>query len=194
MFRHVRPDGPAMIQLLRHGEVAGGPRFRGSTDDPLTVRGWYQMEASVLEAGTWQAVVTSPLRRCIDFAQLLARRLTLPLTVDARLREIHFGQWEGRSAAEIADLDPDALAQFWHRPTQFTPPAAESFACFSRRVLAAWRELTLRPESTLLVITHAGPIRVILCHTQCQPMAQLLKWDVGVASLHTICRARTGTR
>ena len=194
MSRHAHPDGAAMIQLLRHGEAAGGPRFRGSTDDPLTVRGWHQMEASALEAGKWQAVVTSPLRRCIDFAQSLACRLTLPLTVDARLREIHFGQWEGRSAAEIADLDPDALTRFWRQPTQFTPPAGESFACFSRRVLAAWRELTQRPESTLLVITHAGPIRVILCHTQGQPMDRLLEWDAGLASLHTICRAQACRR
>ncbi|MGB5669435.1 MAG: histidine phosphatase family protein, partial [Sedimenticolaceae bacterium] len=89
------------IDLLRHGEPAGGVRYRGDgVDDPLTERGWAQMWAAVGEPSDWTHVVSSPLRRCRSFAEAVAERFDLPLLVDERFRETGFGTWEGRRHEE----------------------------------------------------------------------------------------------
>jgi hypothetical protein len=66
-------SGITYIDLLRHGEVEGGVRFRGSTDHPLTAEGWAQMWAAVGTDIHWDRIVTSPLTRCADFARALSR-------------------------------------------------------------------------------------------------------------------------
>lgn len=118
---------------------------------------------AVNRAALPEVVITSPLARCADFARALARRHALTLQVDARLRELDFGAWEGRTADEIEQAAPGALRRFYADPWRHGPPAGESLEHLSARVLAAWREgCALRGRA--LVITHGGPIRVILCH------------------------------
>ncbi len=130
-----------MIQvgLLRHGEVQGGNCFRGSTDDPLTEPGLDQMRAATRgsPAGTqsWNQVISSPLTRCASFAREFAEQHALPLTYDHRLKEMHFGDWEGRTAAELFDEDAKALTQFWADPFTQPPPGGEHFEHFQSRVL-----------------------------------------------------------
>ncbi|MGH8566487.1 MAG: histidine phosphatase family protein, partial [Gammaproteobacteria bacterium] len=84
-------QGTTVVGLLRHGEAEGGPRYRGSTDDPLTANGWMQMWMAVGTEFHWDRIVTSPLARCLDFARELSRRRSLPLEVNDDLRELHFG-------------------------------------------------------------------------------------------------------
>ncbi|HRK78542.1 MAG TPA: histidine phosphatase family protein, partial [Thiobacillus sp.] len=100
------------LDLLRHGEPVGGRRYRGQIDDPLSEKGWAQMHAAVGDAVPWTRVVASPLLRCRAFAETLAGRHGLPLAVDARLKEVGFGEWEGKSAAEIEQDAPGTLARF----------------------------------------------------------------------------------
>jgi broad specificity phosphatase PhoE len=177
------------IDLLRHGETVGGTRFRGSLDDPLTEEGFRQMERAVTERGPWDAIVTSPLSRCVAFAQSLAHRLGIPLEVDERLREIHFGDWEGRSYAELMATAPLALTRFMGDPLRHPPPGAESVEAFRERTLDALRD-RLKPSNLrrrLLFVTHGGVIRVMLCHARNWPLARLLEIDVPHASLHRLC-------
>ncbi len=155
------------IDLLRHGEVEGGERYRGSTDDALTPRGWEQMRAAVGDACPWTRIISSPLQRCAEFAVELAERHSLPLELDARLREIHFGAWEGKTAAELFAACPEHLARFWNDPVNHPPPEAENLLSFETRVLAVWREYSaLASRERVLMITHGGVIRVIVGHMQ----------------------------
>ena len=62
------------VDLLRHGEVEGGERYRGSTDDALSARGWEQMRAAVGDACAWTGIVSSPLKRCAEFGPIAAYR------------------------------------------------------------------------------------------------------------------------
>lgn len=177
------------IDLLRHGETVGGIRFHGSLDDPLTEEGFRQMERAVAEGGPWDAIVTSPLSRCAVFAQSLARRLDIPLEVDERLREIHFGDWEGRSYAEVMATAPLALSRFMSDPQRHPPPGGESVEAFRARILAALWE-RLKPSNLgrrLLFVTHGGVIRVLLCHVRHWPLARLFEIDMPHASLHSLC-------
>ena len=178
---------PVTVDLLRHGDAAGGPRFRGSLDDPLTETGWAQMRAAVIGRQGWDALVTSPLLRCADFAAELASELQLPLHHDERLREIHFGAWEGRTYSELMGLDPLAVTRFFADPLGHPPPDAEPIEVFLERVVQILAELGQglcgqRP----LVITHGGVIRALLCHVRQWPLTRMAEVDVPHASLHRL--------
>ena len=77
-------------------------------DDPLSETGWQQMRASVNEMAPWDVVVTSPLRRCADFAAELAMRHDLLVETEPRLAELAFGEWEGKSYDEVKQEEPAA--------------------------------------------------------------------------------------
>lgn len=178
---------PTLIDLLRHGEPEGGSRFRGQIDDPLSASGWAQMHAALGETGEWEAVVTSPLRRCADFAAALAGRLALPLETEPRLREIGFGDWEGLTAEQIAVRDPGALARFWHDPALHTPPGGELLADFEARVAEGWEDLLQRHAGKkVLLVCHGGVIRLILARVLDMPRAGLFRLNVPFASLSRV--------
>jgi broad specificity phosphatase PhoE len=150
------------VSLLRHGEPQGGGRFRGGHDDPLSDAGWAQMWAQVRCGGLEHLitrVVSSPARRCAEFAQALAEARGLPLAISPALGERCFGDWEGLAAHEIP---PDELTRFWDDPVGYSPPNAEAFAAFRQRILAGWAEVLAGADAHTLVVTHGGGVRVIL--------------------------------
>lgn len=178
--------GGAIIDLLRHGET-GQSGFRGHLDDPLTAAGWEEMRRATREAGAWQAVVSSPLARCADFARVFAGEYQLPLALDARLAELHFGDWEGLTAEDLMQTHPDALARFWNDPWSFPPPNGEGLAAFESRIRAAWGDLSERYGGRhVLVVTHGGVIRLLLCLVRGLARDELLRLEVPHASLHRI--------
>ncbi len=177
--------GPAVIDLLRHGDT-GCAGFRGSLDDALRPEGWHQMERAVT-SGSWDAVVSSPRLRCAAFAGKMAERLDVSVQFDERLAELHFGDWEGRTAEYLLQHEPEALNNFWQDPERHSPPGGETLSAFSARVLQAWRELRERHAGRrVLVITHAGVIRRLLCEVRRLPLKQLLTLDVPHGSLHRL--------
>lgn len=172
------------VDLLRHGEPAGGVKFRGHTDDPLSELGWEQMRAATENSGRWEAIVSSPLRRCAEFAASLAERRGIPLELEPRFKEIGFGQWEGRSAEELMRQDPRALERFWQEPLSNAPPGGENLDAFMARVLAAWNDLLARHAGKqVLVVGHGGVNRVIICHALQMPPNNLFRLEMPLAGL-----------
>ncbi|MDT8451650.1 MAG: alpha-ribazole phosphatase family protein [Gammaproteobacteria bacterium] len=175
------------IGLLRHGEVEGGNCFRGHTDDPLTAIGLNQMHAATRDNQRWDRVISSPLARCAAFAGEYAGRHSIPQTFDARLMEMNFGAWEGRCAADLMETDTDALTLFWENPMENTPPGGEPLALFQARVLDAWHDIVMAHEGRrILVVTHGGVIRALLCHVLDQPLAQLQSFEVNHGGLYRV--------
>ncbi|HWD32958.1 alpha-ribazole phosphatase family protein [Pseudomonas caricapapayae] len=173
-----------IIDLLRHGETELGGGLRGSLDDALTDKGWAQMQAAVEAGGPWQALVSSPLQRCAHFAQALGEQLHLPLQLAPGLQELHFGEWEGRSAAELMLTHEQQLGQFWADPYAFTPPGGEAVIDFSGRVLKAIAELHREhADKHLLLVTHGGVMRLLLARARGLPREQLLQVEVGHGAL-----------
>lgn len=175
------------LDMLRHGETELGGGMRGSLDDALTDTGWAQMRAAVAESGPWDRIVSSPLQRCARFAEELAERLKLPLSLEPGVQELHFGDWEGRSAAQLMETDEQGLGLFWNDPYGFTPPNGERVIDFSTRVLAAVEKLhqAHRGERVLL-ISHGGVMRLLLAQARGLPREQLLQVTVGHGALFTI--------
>jgi len=180
------------LDLLRHGVTELGGGLRGSLDDELTAEGWAQMRAAVVLGGPWQALVSSPLRRCAAFAEELAARLELPLHIEADLRELHFGAWEGRSAADLMHDQADELGRFWADPYAFTPPQGEPLQQFEARIDAALQRLRqTHGRRRVLVVSHGGVIRLLLARARGLPRSQLLAVEVAHASLHGLTLGAT---
>lgn len=172
------------IDLLRHGDT-GQSGFRGQLDDALSATGWTQMRAAVIDAD-WDAVVTSPLQRCAAFANELARERGLPLRIDARLAEYHFGAWQDVPVATLAQEQGEALGRFWADPVAHPPPGAESLVVFEARLVAALDAIASQAHGRVLVITHGGAIRLLRCRAQGLALNEMSGIDVPHASLHRL--------
>ncbi|MBN6152151.1 histidine phosphatase family protein [Xanthomonas sp. AmX2] len=175
------------IDLLRHGDT-GRRGYRGQLDDPLSGRGWAQLNDAV-DGHEWDWIVASPLRRCAQFADALARRRRLPLTLDARLAEYHFGDWQGVPMATLAERHGDALGRFWADPVAHPPPAAEPFMAFVARLRAALDAIVAGRApacARVLVVTHGGAIRALRCIAEARAFADASAFDVAHASLYPL--------
>jgi alpha-ribazole phosphatase len=177
---------------LRHGRIqgAGEKRFIGSTDTDLDdigisqARYWQQILAPV----AIDTIYTSGLTRCRHTATILAGdRLVIP---DPALNEIFLGQWDGRSFEEIKQKDPDGFRQRGDHLDTFRPPAGESFLDLQNRVLPFFNQCLQKP-GTPLFVTHAGVIRVILCHVTGLALKDLFQIPMAYGQLVVLERNTT---
>jgi alpha-ribazole phosphatase/probable phosphoglycerate mutase len=176
-----------LIDLIRHGEPEGGKRYRGQIDDPLSETGWQQMWDAVGEQAPWQQIVTSPLSRCYAFATALAERHALPLAVDARLMEIGFGAWEGRTAEQLRAEDPEQIARFYHDPIHARPAGAEPLEAFRARVAEGFHALSnTYAGQRVLVVCHAGVMRAVVAQVLNAPLEAIYRIDVAYAAITRI--------
>jgi len=175
------------LDLLRHGETELGGGLRGSLDDALTEKGWAQMRAAVITGGPWDRLISSPLQRCARFAAELGEQLNLPVHLDKDLQELHFGAWEGQSAAALMETDAEALGLFWADPYAFTPPQGEPVSDFSARVQGAVARLhQAHAGERVLLISHGGVMRLLLAQARGLPRELLLTVEVAHASLFSL--------
>ena len=169
------------IDLLRHGEPVGGQKYRGGVDDPLSERGWEQMRYAASGETPWRGIVTSPLRRCREFAEELGLKHQIPVATDPRLREVGFGEWEGLTKPEVLAKYGSLLGLFLQDPVTHRPPGAESLHEFAGRVSAGFDDVLknhLFEGGHVLVICHAGVIRAILHRVLSIPLENLYRIQV----------------
>ncbi len=151
------------IDVIRHGEPEGGRRYRGySVDDPLTEKGWSQMRAAVSGNPPWQHIISSPLKRCLEFSKELAEDLQIEYSIEDKVKEIGFGRWEGKTPEEILAEDSDALDHFYRDPVNNRPEGAEPLDSFSERVWQAYQNIVDEHKNKhVLIVAHAGVARAI---------------------------------
>lgn len=149
--------------LLRHGRTGLSGRYVGSSDVPLSEEGRKQILDLRPDLGTIKidGLLASPMLRCTQSANLLD--LGLPMQLDPDLREIDFGRWEGKSFAEIEAQDP-ALVQHWASGADdFCFPGGEATSGFANRIDTVKNRLLASDARTLLLVTHGGVIRSLIC-------------------------------
>ena len=172
------------LDLIRHGEPVGGRKYRGQIDDPLSEKGWAQMRAAVGNKVAWSRVISSPLSRCRAFAEALAEQHGLPLIVEERFKEVGFGIWEGKTAAEIELAAPGTLIRFKADPIYARPHGAEVLEVFLARVAAGLESILLtHPGEHILIVCHAGVIRMALAHALAIPLANTYRIEVASAGI-----------
>ncbi|EEZ00328.1 alpha-ribazole-5'-phosphate phosphatase [Vibrio sp. RC586] len=149
------------IWLLRHGKTKGPAALNGVTDVAVDSE-IQQAIADQLMNLPFSRVISSPLRRCADLAQLIQKvRPEITLNYDVNLRELDFGQFDGQSFTELESEWP-LLEAFWQDPAKHTLPQAEPLADAYQRVCQSWQAWLPQLESDTLILCHAGTIRLIL--------------------------------
>jgi broad specificity phosphatase PhoE len=164
------------LLLIRHadpGEEARG-RCYGSLDVGLSGRGREQARelAGALAGTRLDAVYASPRRRALETAVAL---LPEPI-VDERLRELDFGEFEGRTYEEIAESHPDVYRRWMETPTEVRFPGGESYAELRSRALEAAAELRAgHSGETVAAVTHGGVVRAIVADALGMPDAAIFR-------------------
>jgi probable phosphoglycerate mutase len=157
------------LYLLRHGETvfSRDNAFSGSElDIELTPAGLKMAEAfaATYRSLPWQAVYVSPLRRAVATAQPLCTALNLEMELRDGLKEMSFGQWEGRLPAAIARDYPEEYLRWAADPAWFPPTGGETARAVARRAMPVIEEITQRfAGGNVLLVSHKTTIRVILC-------------------------------
>ena len=167
------------LVLLRHGQTdynVGG-RMQGHLDSMLTETGVEQAASVAPEIARLvpDRLISSDLKRAVDTADLVAAACGLPVKYDARLRETHLGEWQGRTVAEIEDGWPGAIAT-WRSDPGWAPPGGESRIEVVRRSLPVVEELdeefaTGDPDTTVVLVAHGGLIAGLVCGLLALPTA-----------------------
>lgn len=164
--------------LIRHGEtdwnVEG--RWQGQIDVPLNAKGKRQARAVTesLREVPIDAIYSSDLQRALSTAQEIARIKGLPVQTDARLREIHQGEWQGMRITEIKAHYTERFAQQQRNPLTFAPPGGETVAQVKERVVAAVKDIVQRhPHQTVVIVSHGFALAVILVHFQGRPIEEV---------------------
>jgi broad specificity phosphatase PhoE len=163
------------LYFIRHGETDWNRdgRLQGGTETALNARG--RKQAAIAATHLVETIEhvdgenragelpfhASPMLRTRQTIEILRTSLGLEpaeYRADARLREIGFGTWEGRTWYEIRARDPIAVRERENDPWGHAPPGGESYAMVAERV-AAWLE-TIREDA--IVIAHGGIARVMM--------------------------------
>jgi 2,3-bisphosphoglycerate-dependent phosphoglycerate mutase/probable phosphoglycerate mutase len=167
------------LVLLRHGQTdynVGG-RMQGHLDSMLTETGVEQAASVAPEIARLvpDRLISSDLQRAVDTADLVSAACGLPVKFDARLRETHLGEWQGRTVAEIEDGWPGAIAT-WRSDPGWAPPGGESRIEVVRRSLPVVEELDEEyaagePDTTVVLVAHGGLIAGLVCGLLALPTA-----------------------
>lgn len=129
--------------------------FYGSTDLPIIPA---EVDpVSIIN----KEVYCSPLMRCKQTADLYFPSQKIIEAPDAR--ECDFGDWEGMTFQQISEAYPDKVEQ-WKKGEGFQFPNGEKLQAFSDRVENLSKELIHKDDKTVVLVTHAGVIRFMLCY------------------------------
>lgn len=155
------PRSKTLLWLIRHAETewnASG-RFQGHTDIALNEVGLVQATlvgerlAQVHRSTPFAAVYSSDLQRALVTAQ----RIGLPVTIDARLRERHYGVLSSLTPAEMQVQHPESYRHWRARTPDFVMPGGESLEQFSARVINVLNELaSAHRGQQVVVVSHGG--------------------------------------
>lgn len=148
--------------LLRHGLPHQAEYLLGRTNPTLTKLGWRQMQTSILPIN-FDIIISSPLRRCYDFAKHVALERSLTLLTDAAWQELDFGDWDGQSIVSLWADKQQAYSQFWHEPYQFSPPQGETSTALLERIKNSVTQLSEQYlGQRILIVTHSGVMRMAI--------------------------------
>lgn len=177
--------------LIRHGQVEGHEekRYNGQGNIPLTARGRRQLEAVAgrLAGVPLDAVWSSDLDRCRYGAEQLAAARALTVVYSPALRELHVGEWEGRTWQELQASYPVEWQARLDDIVHYRIPGGESFLDAARRVRAALAKLlAAHPGQNVALVAHGGVNRIILLDALGAPLDRVFCLEQDYACVNVI--------
>ncbi|KAA1423591.1 bifunctional RNase H/acid phosphatase [Mumia zhuanghuii] len=191
-WRDPLADPPTTLTLVRHGAtdntIAKVFCGTGGSDPGLNDEGRAQAAraAAYVAAEGADVVVSSPLRRCRETAQVVADALGLDVVVDGGLQETEFGEWDGLTFAQVKDRDPVTLDR-WLASTAIAPPGGESYDEVFARVQRLQRRLVAAYGGRRVVlVSHVTPIKMFVRLALDAPMPVIHRLELQPASVSTV--------
>jgi broad specificity phosphatase PhoE len=180
----------ARLLLIRHGQTKlhRADRFWGKTDIELSVTGIRQAEQlrNRLARHKIDAFYASTLSRAIDTAEIIASRHKVRVTQVAELCECNFGYAEGLTFREISQKYPELARELSERKA-VSFPGGESLEQLDKRVRSFSETLKrLKPPSTVAIVAHGGPLRLMVCNLLGLGIEHWLQISVDHASLSIV--------
>mgnify|MGYP005906701635 CR=1 FL=1 len=179
------------LYLVRHGETVWNKtgKYQGRTDVALSEKG----KAQAAKTAEWfqgvqlDGVISSPLVRAVNTARGIAEYQHLPIEKDERLREISFGDWEGKTYDEIEAIWPGMIEAMYHDAGTLQLPHGESFAECQKRCMEAVHSLIQRGDGkAYALICHGAALRTIICGMIDIPLARSWNMSLSNASVSAI--------
>ena len=156
------------LYLLRHGETVysrtGG--YCGELDPELTPEGLQMAKAfaDTYQALPWDAVYVSPMKRTIATAKPLCDALGVEMQLREGLKEIRYGQWEGKTVEDVKQQYQDDYVRWLTEPAWNPPTGGETAVQVASRAALVAAEIEKKyPDGQVLVVSHKATIRIILC-------------------------------
>ncbi len=194
-------DPPTTLILVRHGVTdhtakrlfSGG---LGGANPGLNDEGRAQVRATAdwlaPMAEQVDALISSPVRRTRESAEILAERFDKPVLVEEGVAEMEFGAWDGLSFAEIQERYPDDLSA-WLGNLDAAPSGGESFREVEARVLEGRdRILAAHTGQTVVVVSHVTPIKTLVADALGAPLDALYKMELSPASVTVVSYFKGG--
>jgi ribonuclease H / adenosylcobalamin/alpha-ribazole phosphatase len=185
-------QGTTTLILVRHGVTVHTTDRRfsgglGGRNPGLTDEGRAQARAtadwlSPLAEGI-DVVISSPVRRTEETAEIVAARLGTTFVTEDGLAEMEFGTWEGMTFEEVRAAYPDDL-EAWLGSVDTGPGGGESLRVVEKRVLGSLdRVLTEHAGRTVLAVSHVTPIKVLVAHALGAPLESVHRMELAPASV-----------
>lgn len=153
--------------LIRHGEteVTQEDRFAGLDDQPLSTTGRDHVcgLASRLKTFRLDAVYTSPLRRAVETATMIAEPHGVPVMQVDDFREINHGHWEGMTRAEVEAKFPDEYVAYERDPLDFHAEGGEAAREVAKRAVPAMEAIVRsHPDQQIVLVSHKTTNRLLV--------------------------------
>lgn len=179
------------IYLIRHGQVEGHEekRYNGQVNVPLTEGGRAQSErvCSCLSKVSLHAVYSSDLDRSRYCAKLIAEAHDLRVSTHESLRELHIGDWEGRTWAELQKAYPNDWQARLQDLVNFQVPGGESLQDAADRIRPTIKQILAKhPGGDIALVAHGGVNRVILMDAIGAPLQQAFSLEQDFGCLNII--------
>ena len=168
--------------LIRHGETEWNRqnKLQGHSDIHLSPEGFHQAITFAEHAPFKHAdaIYSSDLVRAMDTAIILAERFNLTIKMMPELREMNYGDWEGRYISELLAKYPKEFGRFFTAPERCHPPHGETFLECQARVMIGIKEIIAKHEGqSVIVVSHGAAIRLILGAALDIPIHKI--WAIG---------------
>lgn len=157
------------LYLTRHGETLWNleGRMQGWKDSSLSEKGIQQAEllCERLKDIKFNRIYSSSCGRALKTAEILKGTRNLELITEDDLREINMGVWEGMLQTDIEKEYPDQIYAFWKTPGLYISETGEDFCKAQERLVLKIEEIIRNNlGQTILIVTHAAALKLILCH------------------------------
>ncbi len=173
------------IWLIRHAQSSGLPGVAiGAGDPSLNDPGRAQARrlAATMAARPLVRIVCSDRQRALETARIVAEQHGLDVETTDALREIDFGDWEGRFLGDLRSEEPLA-AKAWEDDIRVTPPGfGESLADLERRVEVLWASMQPLPvRGEVAFVGHQGSLAVLRSAITGESVSEAFATRLGLA-------------